>query len=89
MAKFTFLELHLDGAQISANAPFSSQSDADVDDALESDSDDAEDDGGLPLLAPVLGLVVLAVVAVAVKHLLDGGELPDVDAEGPEIEIDS
>jgi len=62
MVDITLFELHLDGAEFTANAP---------DSGLPGESDGEESDsGGAPLgLFAVLALVVLVVVAVAVKKM--------------------
>ena len=62
MAKFTLFELHLDGAEFTANAPaFGSP-----DDEAESESDESGGRLGAALLA-VGALAGLAVVAVVAK----------------------
>ncbi|MFB6224513.1 MAG: hypothetical protein ABEH86_12685 [Haloarcula sp.] len=81
MAEFTLLELHLDGAEFTANAPFSS-----ADDESESTSrwsrrsettsetdDDSSSSSKWGLLA-VLGIGALAVGAVAVSRFLGGSD---------------
>ena len=66
MAEFTFLELHLDDATITNNAPYSG---ADPDAA-----DDQETEGGSSLPGLLVLGVVLAVAALAVVKLKAGGE---------------
>jgi len=66
MAEFTFLELHLDDATITNNAPYSG---ADPDAA---DEPETEEGSSLPGLL-VLG-VVLAIAALAVLKVKSGGE---------------
>jgi len=67
MVDITLFELHLDGAEFTANAPGSGAGEADGDEASESD--------GAPLgLFAMVALVVLAVVAVAVKKRGGGDE---------------
>jgi len=85
MAKFTFLELHLDDASFSADRPFSPG--AEPTDEADTDEQGTDDDGGsvVPTKALVaLGiLVVLVALAAAVKQLT-GGDEPDVEIETPE-----
>ncbi|WP_435193908.1 hypothetical protein [Natronomonas sp. EA1] len=85
MAKFTLLELHLDGATF--NAPFSRGTE-DEDGSIEfAESEDS--DGSTAAWKPALvGLLFLALIAVVVKKKLDGadevdddlGDLDDIDA---------
>ncbi|MUV89672.1 hypothetical protein GJ629_06995 [Halapricum sp. CBA1109] len=94
MSKYTLLEVHLDGSPITANAPFSNA--ADPEDAENADEVESADDadesesagGGIPVL-PLVGVVLLAVLAVAAKKLLSGDVPEDleVDAEA-EIDLD-
>ncbi|KAA9397322.1 hypothetical protein Har1130_07780 [Haloarcula sp. CBA1130] len=85
MAEFTFLELHLDGAEFTANAPFSAPDDADESERKSrwsrsrtdesSDGSDAVADGGRSvgrLALAVLGAVAL--VAVVLRLYLGGSE---------------
>lgn len=73
MAKFTFLELHLDDATITNNAPYSG-GDPPVD-------DDEGETGGRSLLGPlVLGLVL--VVAALVVWKAKGGADDDRQSDG-------
>jgi hypothetical protein len=71
VVKLTFIELHVDEATMTANAPFSSGSDEMVSDtAGADDTGEATDSGGgLPLVG--LGLLVAVVLAVAVWVLGD------------------
>lgn len=76
MTEFTFLKLQFDDASFTANTPFSTSGEAEVE--VESETDDEEESGGLfPFLLGLLFLVVLAVVA---KKVL-GGSGPEPDAE--------
>ncbi len=77
MVDLTILEIHLDDASFTATAPFSGE---------EADEAEAEEraDGGddKPPIAPFLaGLVVLVLIAAAVRKLVrsDEPELPDVE----------
>jgi hypothetical protein len=76
MTKITFFELHLDGAEFTANAPGNGQEETDEDGEAVTDTDES---GASPLLA-LVGLAVLVGVAVAAKKLLGGGdELPPAE----------
>ena len=77
MAKFTLLEVHLDGSEVTANAPFSTKRDAEsptesesapVD--VETPADESDGVGGPG--AVILGLVVLVVAVVVLRRLLGG-----------------
>jgi hypothetical protein len=82
----TLLEVHLDDASFTANAPLSGQSEA----TPAADTDD-DGDGGPPLLPFVVGLVALAALGYVVRRWRSGGsvdaeleaEMPDVDAPTP------
>lgn len=85
MVEITFLEVHLDSANLTANAPFSSKSnepeDADErEPGVELEVEDGSGGGGT-LLAAVVGLVFLVVVGFLVRRYLRGGELGEI-AEG-------
>ncbi|MFB6141328.1 MAG: hypothetical protein ABEJ26_12955 [Halosimplex sp.] len=86
MAKFTFLEVHLDGADITANAPFSQgESPEDAGDlgglsfGGDDESGEAEPTGGsdgsspLPVVLAVVGLVLGIVV---IRRILGGSGEP-------------
>ena len=76
MAEFTFLELHLDDATITNNAPYSGGQP----ESQRADGADDEDDGGrsiVRLLAVALG--VAAVAAVAGRALSGDEGLVDTD----------
>jgi len=85
MVEFTLFEVHLDGAQLTANAPFSSANPEDAEDAdwteLEpgTDGDGGEDgDGGGPNpLAVVFAVVTAVVLAVVIRKVLGGDESPE------------
>jgi len=72
MAEFTLFEVHLDGAEFTVNAPFSSADgeDAAVDDrdGLGADGDRAG--GGLGVGGVVVALLALVVLAVVVRKVL-------------------
>jgi len=89
MAKFTFLEIHLDNADIDGTAeatadavtalPFSSVTTGDNDDADDGESEDIEieideDEETTVSLAPLFLLVGLVVLAIMLKKRLGGGE---------------
>jgi hypothetical protein len=90
MVQFTFLELHLDDASLSANTPFGSRKAADETRAESSDLEisaggsDDESGGGPGFLPPLVGLVVLVGLAIAVRKLVGG----DADEE-PEPVVES
>jgi len=67
MAKFTFLEIHLDDASLAANAPLSGSTERD--DGGEEGESGGGSGGRLGLL---VGLVVLVALSYAVKRRLDG-----------------
>lgn len=78
----TLLEVHLDDATFTANAPLSGESDA----APAAAADD-ESDAGPPLLPFVVGLVALAGIAYVVRRLRSGGSAEtDIGAEVPEVD---
>jgi hypothetical protein len=71
MVDITIFELHLDGAEFTANAPGS--------EAEEDDDVPDEDGGGLPLgLFAIAGVVAVLVAALAVKKMR-GGSSTDLD----------
>jgi len=70
MAKFTFLELHLDDATITNNAPYSGAESATEEDA----ADEAAEDGDRSLLGLVALALVLAVGATVVARALSSGD---------------
>ena len=76
----TLLEVHLDGASFTANAPLSGETEPAV------DAPDDED-GGPPLLPFVVGVVALAGLAYFVRRLRSGGDATaDLEAEMPEVD---
>jgi MYXO-CTERM domain-containing protein len=76
----TLLEVHLDGASFTANAPLSGESES----AVEASGDD---DAGPPLLPFVVGVVALAGLAYLVRRWRAGGAKPaDLEAEMPEVD---
>ncbi|WP_336330477.1 hypothetical protein [Haloarcula sp. CGMCC 1.2071] len=90
MAEFTLLELHLDSAEFTANAPFSSTDDDDESERKsrwsrsrtdeQSDETDVEGDGGRNVgrfALAVLGAVAL--VAVVLRLYLGGSDGDDSD----------
>lgn len=77
MAKFTFLEIHLDGDFV-ANAPFGGTMTTDEKtDAAVRASDAPSADGGRPWLAALVGLLFLLVLAALAKKKLGGEETED------------
>ncbi|MFB6173897.1 MAG: hypothetical protein ABEI39_04565 [Halobacteriales archaeon] len=81
MVEITVLEVHLDGSEFTANAPFSRGDDSDDESGVIPFGDDDEsvepsDDGGSSLLPAVVVLVGLAVVALAVRRVLGGSGEP-------------
>jgi len=85
MAKFTLLEVHLEDASFTANAPYSGTSGdgADEDAADTDDEAAAGGDSGGPGKALVGLLVVVAILALAYlgSRRLGGEDLPDVAVE--------
>lgn len=95
--KFTFLELHLDGARFSPRGIvdlFTGSEESDeravetVDEDVESSSD--ESSGGPGALGVLVGLVVLVGIAVAVKKFRgDDEEQTDLEEfEEPDVVVD-
>ncbi|ELZ24936.1 hypothetical protein C475_11885 [Halosimplex carlsbadense 2-9-1] len=93
MAKFTLLEVHLDGAEFTANAPYSDgepDEGADGLDALpfgESDGEAAEtaaDDGGSSPFAIILTFAGMILAVVALRRILGGSGEPVLDDSEPE-----
>ncbi|PSP94406.1 hypothetical protein BRC91_06355 [Halobacteriales archaeon QS_4_62_28] len=79
MSKFTLLELHVDDATMSANAPFLSSSAEDEASEVadgEGGTSESDSDGGLPLGALTLGL---ALVLAVVFWLQRGGGSADIE----------
>jgi hypothetical protein len=85
MVDITILELNLEGADFTANAPGSGESASEMKGGLFSGSDDeesvaADESGGGPSPLPlVVGVAVLVLAVVAVRRLL-GGEAEPVPA---------
>lgn len=73
MVKLTFLEVHLEGSSVTANAPFSDR-DEEPTAAPESEPEaDAGSAGGRRGVAVVVGLLfLLALAALARRRLADG-----------------
>lgn len=87
MAKFTLLEVHLDGASVDANAdavtalPFSSvitgeEDDETIEDDTTEDPSSADESGG-SILGPIVFLLVLVGLAIAIKKVLGGDSTAD------------
>jgi len=72
MSKFTFLELHLDDATITNNAPYSGAEPAE-ESAEETIGDDS---GGVPVAALLVLSLVVSVVAALVARAVLGGDQP-------------
>ncbi|MFB6151688.1 MAG: hypothetical protein ABEJ40_07775 [Haloarculaceae archaeon] len=72
MVEFTFLEVHLDGAEFTANAPFADRSEAAETEEAESGVA-GEDDGGFDPLPALLALGVLVLVVAVIRKLVGGG----------------
>ncbi|MFC7175786.1 hypothetical protein [Halosegnis marinus] len=79
MAKFTLLELHLDGAQFTANAPGSGLPGVEVE--TDDTADDAPDSTGKPWLAALVGLLFLAAIALLARKKLGGDDEEYTDPE--------
>ena len=88
MAEFTLLEVHLDGAEFTANAPFSSSDDDGESERTSrwsrsrtsetTDETDAESDGGRSVGRLALAvLAVIAVVALGLRLYLGGSDGAD------------
>jgi hypothetical protein len=78
MAKFTFLEVHLDGAEFTANAPGSKLDESDDEPDIEvGDVGDEESSAGKgKWVAALVGLLFLVAVAVVAKQKLGGDDEP-------------
>lgn len=77
MAKFTLFELHLEGAQFTANAPYSGES-AEAEGSEIEIEDEEEAAGGFPFgLLAALGVIAAVVSLVVVKKVLGGSETED------------
>lgn len=77
MAKFTLLELHLDGSTFTANTPFGT--DAELPEDAATDGDAADDGGSRRWLAALVGLLFLAVLAVLAKKKFGGDGAETLD----------
>ena len=82
MVDITFLELHLDDSNLTANAPFSSGR-KEVAASNESPEPESSSSKG-KLVGALVGLVFLAAVAFVVRKKVAGG---GDDAEGEEFEV--
>jgi hypothetical protein len=85
MAKFTLLELHLDDAEFTANAPYSEgESDEDADgfgglpfgESGRDEATESTDDGGASPFGIVVAFAGLVLFAVAVRRVLGGSGEP-------------
>lgn len=81
MAEFTFLEVHLDGAEFSPNAPFSKTTASDGPDVEVGSIGDEAGRSRKPWLATLIGLLFLVVVAIVAKKKLgsDADPVPELD----------
>ncbi len=84
MVEFTFLELHFEDANLTANAPYSHGEKDVVADEDQPTDDDASSGNGA-LIALGIGLVFSVVVAYLVREKVFGG---DSDAEDESIDFD-
>jgi len=78
MVDITLFEIHLDEGTMTANAPFSGSSEPDEADS--GDTDEDEDGGGFPV-APLIGLLVLAVLLIGAKKLLGSGDIEAIEVD--------
>ena len=85
MAKFTLLEIHLDDADFTANAPYSSESADDTDgfgglpfggDESDETAETASDEGGVNPFGIVLTFAGMILAVVALRRLLGGSGEP-------------
>lgn len=86
MARFTLLELHLDGAQFTANAPFSGEeADEGVGETIEkrfgSEPEADERDSGSSPMGKLLGIAAIVGVLAVVQRLLSGSDAASDEAE--------
>ncbi|WP_209452125.1 hypothetical protein [Halosimplex halophilum] len=92
MAKFTLLEVHLDGAEFTANAPYSEaepDEGADGFGALpfgedETDEATATDEGGTNPFGIVLTFAGMILAVVALRRILGGSGEPVLETGGSE-----
>lgn len=88
MVEFTFLEVHLDGSDFSATAPFgkttSTGDESDGPDVRVGSVGDEPSGSRAPLFAAVVGLVFLVVVAALAKKKFGGSSdpVPGLDDDG-------
>lgn len=75
MAKFALLELHVDEASITANAPFSGSSDRDSGEVeeVEVTEEEQSSEGRGMSVGPMVGIAALAVGIFLLRRLLQGG----------------
>ena len=79
MAKFTFLEVHLDGAEFSANTPLGTaggDADDDPDISVGEVGDEEESSGKGKWVAALVGLVFLVAVAFVAKQKFGSDDDP-------------
>jgi hypothetical protein len=90
MAKFTFFEINLNGAQLTANAPFSDGSehpDAIPGDANERAVAAADDSAGTrPWLGALVSLLFFIAVAVLAKKRFGGASESGIAPEEPALD---
>jgi hypothetical protein len=83
MAKFTLLEVHLEDATFTANAPYSGESGEAAESEDEDDENEPAGGSGGPGkgLVALLALVALLVLAYLGSRRLGGEDVPDVAVE--------
>jgi len=87
MVDLTILEVHLDGAEFTANAPFSDETESTSGGSTggvfgtedESEMEDGESGGGAGPLSVVFAFVGLIVLTVVLRRVLGGSGEPVLD----------
>jgi len=79
MAEFTFLELHFENSDLTANAPFSRGGDEQSEAGDEAFREEADSNRGT-VLAALIGLCFCIIVAYVVRKRLFGDEPADESA---------
>jgi hypothetical protein len=81
MAKFTLLEVHLEDASFTANAPYSGSSGEEAEEEREAAAPEDDSGGRGKALVGLLAVVAVLALAYLGSRRLGGGDVPDVEVE--------